>query len=124
MIEKLKSLGLEVDYELEGVESIYSCGEHQTYDMTVPEIECFSANGFLVHNSGSLEEHSDLVFLLHWDWFYNRDDSTKKNDYSIIVAKNKQTGKTFKHDCYFYPQYFKISEVPLEGEHTEYAGEK
>ena len=71
--------------------------------------------------SGVLEEHADLIFLLHWDYFYNRNDISTKNDYKIIVAKNKQTGRTFIKDCFFYPEYFKISETPLEGEHKEYS---
>jgi len=70
--------------------------------------------------SGVLEEHADLVFLLHWPYSYDRKDPTKENDYNIIVAKNKQTGRTFMKECYFYAKYFKISEVPLEGEHREY----
>ena len=71
--------------------------------------------------SGVLEEHGDLVFLLHHDYFYKREDETKKNDYMLIVAKNKQTGRTFIHDCFFYPQYFKLSEQPLESEHKFYS---
>jgi replicative DNA helicase len=69
--------------------------------------------------SGVIEEHADMIMLLHWDYFYNRDDDTKRNDYMVIVAKNKD-GRTGLHKCYYYPQFYKVSEVPIESEHTFY----
>lgn len=66
-------------------------------------------------SSGTLEENSDIVILLHWDYFYSRDD-TKKNDYWIRIAKNRD-GRTGIFDkCRFYPQFYKIAEEPEEDE--------
>ena len=73
--------------------------------------------------SGVIEEHADMIMLLHWDYFYNREDASTKNDYLIIIAKNKD-GKTGLHKCYYYPQYYKMSEVMIEGEHIEYTPSK
>ena len=69
--------------------------------------------------SGVLEEHADVVLLLHYPWSYDRSGKEYgEHDYLIIIAKNKNTGRTFLHKCYFYVDYFKVSEVPLESEHT------
>jgi len=73
-----------------------------------------------IKESGVFEEHADVVMLLHWEYHNKRDDPSIKNDYVIIVAKNKQTGKTFMHKCFFYPEFFKVSETPLDGYHKEY----
>lgn len=60
--------------------------------------------------TGVLEEHSDLVLILKWDYFYDRDEE-KKNDFTIYVAKNKR-GRTGKHHLRFFPQYSRFAEVP------------
>lgn len=52
--------------------------------------------------SGRLEEIADMVWLLFWAYYYNRQKEI--NDYNIIVAKNRY-GRTLLYDCNFYPQY-------------------
>lgn len=59
-------------------------------------------------STGVLEEHADLVLILQWEYFYNRDES-KKNDFTIFVAKNKR-GRTGKHPVRFFPQFSKFKE--------------
>lgn len=57
--------------------------------------------------TGKLEEAADMVILLHWPHFY--DQSKEKNDYLLIVAKNRH-GKTGFHMANFYPEYSLIEE--------------
>lgn len=61
-------------------------------------------------STGVLEEHADLVLILQWEYFYNRNEEVK-NDFTIYVAKNKR-GRTGKHPVRFFPQYSKFKECP------------
>lgn len=58
--------------------------------------------------TGKLEEMADIVFLLHWPFFYNRNPE-KKNDYELYVAKNK-LGQTGRLNIRYEPEYFKFTE--------------
>lgn len=104
------------NFVLDEIVSIEDVGVIDTYDFTIPKTHCFFANNVLVHNTGVLEEHSDLVLILKWDYFYDRDEE-KKNDFTIYVAKNKR-GRTGKHHLRFYPQYSRFGELPKMQEPT------
>ena len=58
--------------------------------------------------TGVLEEHADMVLMLYWEYFYTRDEQ-KKNDYEVIIGKNRN-GRTGKHDMYFVPEYYLFRE--------------
>ena len=75
MIEKKKD-----SFLLDGIVSIKSVGKRQTYDFTVPETNCFFANGVLCHNSGGIGEAADVIFL--FDNLYRR--TKKDNDKNKI----------------------------------------
>ncbi len=104
--------GKKLNFVLDEIVSIKDIGEIDTYDFSIPETNCFVANGVLVHNS--LEEAADLVFLLHWNYQYTKKE-IEKNDYDILVAKNRN-GKTGAHKLHYSPEYYKFSEVPEEQE--------
>ena len=65
--------------------------------------------------TGELEQVSDMVFLLHWQYYYERDPGTK-NDYIINIAKNRD-GRTAQKKILFFPEYSKFKEV--ENDNTE-----
>ena len=54
--------------------------------------------------SGTIEEHSDVVLLCHWDYFYTNNPK-KLNDYTICIAKNRQ-GPTGMMKCAFLPDSY------------------
>ena len=60
-------------------------------------------------STGVLEEHAELVILLQWNYFYDRKEATK-NEYTILIAKNKR-GRTGKHIINFFPEYYRFEEV-------------
>ena len=62
--------------------------------------------------SGCLEEVCDLAFLLHWHYFYTREDAIKK-DYWVRVAKNRG-GRTGVFNCLFEPEFYQIKEKPCQ----------
>ena len=57
--------------------------------------------------TGSLEEHADLVLLLHWESFYSTEETNA--EFLINVAKNRD-GETGAINCAFLPQFYKIKE--------------
>ena len=70
--------------------------------------------------TGVLEEHADLVVLLHWDYFYKKTKIVKdsdgndieieadRNKFNVIVAKNRN-GMTGACDAKFYPEFGSFS---------------
>jgi replicative DNA helicase len=68
------------------VQSIVPDGEEDVYDMTVPGVHNFVANGVVVHNS--LEQDADVVLFIYRDEKYNP-DTDKKGVADIIVAKHR-----------------------------------
>jgi replicative DNA helicase len=64
--------------------------------------------------TGVLEEAADMVLLLHHNYFYTYDPA-QKNEFKIIVAKNKR-GKCGEHIVNVYPEFYRFEEI---GEQTE-----
>lgn len=55
--------------------------------------------------SGFLEEHSDVILLLHWAHKY--DESKPKEEYKLIVAKNRN-GRTGYFKLRYIPEFYKF----------------
>lgn len=58
--------------------------------------------------TGGLEEKADVVFLLHWPWFY--DDTKEKNHFELQVAKNKG-GPTGWLNIMYEPEFFRFKDI-------------
>ncbi len=58
--------------------------------------------------TGFLEEHADIVLLLHWPYKY--DQNKDKNHFEINIAKNK-LGETGWLNVTYEPEFFKFSEM-------------
>lgn len=61
--------------------------------------------------TGALEEVSDVCLLLHWNYFYTRQEHTK-NVYDIQIAKNRH-GRTGNHKVEYFPEFYKFKEIQL-----------
>ena len=78
-----------------------------------------------LHNlkeTGVLEEHSDVVFLIHNPYVqtHNEDDMNKA---TLIIAKNRN-GKTGRHKVRFVPEYYRFEELGgIKGEEKTYITE-
>jgi replicative DNA helicase len=57
----------------------------EVFDLTVPGPASWVANGIISHNSGAIEQDSDIVMFIH------RDDAeeSSKGTADIIVAKHR-----------------------------------
>jgi replicative DNA helicase len=65
---------------------ITSIGEQDVYDGTVPDTNCFVAQGISVHNS--LEQDADMVILLHRPDAFERDDP-RGGEADLILGKHR-----------------------------------
>ncbi len=69
------------------------------FDMTVPGPSSWVADSIITHNSGALEQDSDLVMFIHRD----DTDPTKKGQADLIVAKHRN-GPTGTIPLTFLPE--------------------
>lgn len=68
------------------VVAINSLSEEMVYDLTVPSLSNFMANGFYAHNS--IEQDADLVINLYRDEYYNP-ETPDRGVAEIIIAKHR-----------------------------------
>jgi replicative DNA helicase len=80
--EKLKQMA-ESELHWEKIKSITPVGKAMTYDITVPGHHNFVANDILVHNSGAIEQDSDVVMFL---W---REDEEDLENVELEIAKHR-----------------------------------
>lgn len=99
-IKDLRHYAIEKDF-CAIVGSQINRGSHDQHKIREPEM-------WELKGSGSIEEHCDVCILVHWDWFYKREEDNKE-DYLIKVCKNRR-GRSGRFQCRFQPQFFKVSE--------------
>ncbi|TLY55696.1 MAG: hypothetical protein E6K50_02115 [Gammaproteobacteria bacterium] len=63
-------------------------GEEDVFDLTVPGVANWLADGVVSHNSGSLEQDADLVLLIYREEVYDR-NTTKKGVAEIDLVKHR-----------------------------------
>ena len=68
-------------------------------------------NMWNLKDTGNLEEHSDLVLIIHWPHYYRYliegSNSDDEKEYFIKVAKNR-SGRTGIFESDFLPEYYRI----------------
>jgi replicative DNA helicase len=84
--EVLRSLATS-DLFWDSILAIEPAGEEVVFDLTVPGPACFLANGIFGHNSGAIEQDSDVVMFIHRD--DSAEDLTRKGTADLIVAKHR-----------------------------------
>jgi replicative DNA helicase len=81
------------------VVSVVPAGEEDVYDLTVPGPSSWIANSSIIsHNSGALEQDSDVILFIYRDVIYNR-ETENPHIAEIILGKNRHgaTGTVETH---------------------------
>jgi replicative DNA helicase len=87
--------------------SISSDGEEDVFDLTVPGPASWLADGVVSHNSGSLEQDSDMILLIYREEVYDR-NTTKKGIAEIDLVKHRN-GETGTFLLTFQGQYTRFA---------------
>jgi replicative DNA helicase len=80
------------------VVSVEPAGREPVYDLTVPSVRSWLADSVIAHNSGAIEQDSDLVMFIHREDM----DPEKKREAELIVAKHRN-GPTGSIKLHFEP---------------------
>ncbi len=68
--------------------AIEPAGESDVFDLTVPGPSSWLADGVVTHNSGQIEQDSDLVMFIYREEYYDK-DSERPGEADIIIAKHR-----------------------------------
>jgi len=82
------ALAAQSDVFWDRVVEVHDAGTEPVYDLTVPGPASWLADGIVSHNSGQIEQDSDLVMFIYREEYYNR-ESTRPGEADIIIAKHR-----------------------------------
>jgi replicative DNA helicase len=88
-------------------------GRAPVYDLVMPGTHNFVANGLVVHNSGEIEQVSDLVVFLYREDYYDQEKAQKDNKENIcevIIAKHRN-GPIGTVELYFHKEYSRFANL-------------
>jgi len=97
------------DLSWDRVVSVTSAGTGPVFDLVMPGTHNFLANGLVVHNSGELEQVSDLVVFIYREDYYNP-ETEKKNIAEIIIAKHRN-GPIGQVEMFFHKEHSRFANL-------------
>jgi replicative DNA helicase len=83
------------------------------FDLTVPSTSSWVADGIVTHNSGEIEQVSDLVLFLYREDYYDLEKAQKENKENIcevIIAKHRN-GPIGTVELFFHKEYTRFNDL-------------
>jgi len=104
------------------VVGVLPVGREPVYDLVMPGTHNFVANGLVVHNSGELEQVSDLVLFIYREEYYDQSKARsegKENVAEIRIAKHRN-GPVADLELFFHKEHGRFHD--LDRQHAGAAG--
>jgi replicative DNA helicase len=95
------------------VVSIEPAGMAEVFELTVPGPASWLADGIVSHNSGEIEQVSDLVIFLYREDYYDAEKAQKDNKENIcelIIAKHRN-GPIGSVELYFHKEFSRFANL-------------
>jgi replicative DNA helicase len=87
-------------------------GEEEVYDLTVPGLANWLADGIVTHNSGAIEQDADLIVFIYREEVYDP-DTPRKGVADIIIAKQRN-GPVGEFHLTFLGEFTKFENLVAE----------
>jgi replicative DNA helicase len=92
-------------------------GDEEVFDLTVPGPASWLADGIISHNSGALEQDSDLILFIYREEMYSKTDTPddKKGIAEVIIGKHRN-GPTGEVNLAFLSPYTRFEDLAKDYE--------
>ena len=101
------------DLSWDRVVTIKPAGVQEVFDLTVPGPASWLADGIVSHNSGEIEQVSDLVVFLYREDYYDAEKAQKDNKENVcelIIAKHRN-GPIGSVELYFHKEFSRFENL-------------
>jgi replicative DNA helicase len=86
-------------------------GVEEVFDLTVPGPACWLADGIVSHNSGALEQDSDLILFLYRQSVYKEDLPPDEANIAEVIIGKQRNGPIGTVKVVFLPQYARFENI-------------